>query len=264
MEGSLVQGMDELREKAALAHRILTATGSMGDNTGHVMVRVPGTNNILVRCRGEEDWSPGLARPEVMHMVDLDGNPAEEMGDYLPPPERHIACAVMRARPEVQCVVHAHPPAQILCSITDVPIRPILGCANWGGMMLAQGGIPVYQRSILVASPEISGAMMAVMGSRNVCLLKAHGNVVTGGSIEQAISRSIAIENLAKVCWEVAAAGKEAPEISQEDLQEFLYPTQEAAKQVTKQGGDRWTWNYYLRMLNEGGTFHVEHGAPMP
>lgn len=257
--------IDELKEKSALSHRILTMTGSMGDTTGHVMTRVPGTNNILVRCRSESDWSPGLTRPEALHMIDLDGNPAEDMGDYLPPPERHIACAVMKARPEVNCVVHAHPAAQVLCSITDVQIRPLLGMANAGGSLLALGGVPTYPRSILVASPEISGAMLAVMGSRNVLLLKAHGNVVAGASIEQATVRSIQIENLARVCWQVAAAGKEAPDLPWEDVEEMLYPTQKAAQRARDtQGGARWTWNYYVRMLNEGGTLHVEMGSDQP
>ena len=261
----MVQSLDDLRETLAQSHRILTMTNSMGDTTGHVMVRVPGTDRILLRCRSETDWSPGFARPEAMHVVDSDGNPAEEMGGYLPPPERHIACAILKARPDVNCVIHAHPPAQILCSITGVDIRPIVGSANSGGMMLALGGVPVYPRSILVASPEIAGPMVAVMGSRNVCLLKAHGNVVVGHSIEEATVRAIQIENLARICWQVAAAGKQAPDISWEDVEEFVHPKQPAAIAARdRQGGARWTWNYYLRMLNEGGTTHVEMGADQP
>jgi len=133
----MADSLSALKEKSAQAHRILTMTNPMGDTTGHVMIRVPGTNHVLLRCRSEDDWSPGFARPEAMHVVDLDGNPAEEMGGYLPPPERHIACAVLKARPDVNCVIHAHPPAQILCSITGVEVRPIVGSANSGGMRLA-------------------------------------------------------------------------------------------------------------------------------
>ena len=76
------ESLQDLREKGALAHRVLTMTGSMGDMTGHVMTRVPDTNNILVRCRSEEDWSPGLARPEALRMVDLDGNHRLSYGAY--------------------------------------------------------------------------------------------------------------------------------------------------------------------------------------
>jgi len=257
--------LDDIKETLAQSHRILTMTGSMGDTTGHVMVRVPGANQVLVRCRSETDWSPGFARPEAMHVVDLDGKPAEEMGGYLPPPERHIACAILKARPEVNCVIHAHPTAQVLCSITGVEIRPIVGSANSSGMKLALGGVPVYPRSILVASPEIGDEMAVVMGSRHVCLLKAHGNVVVGSSIEEATVRAVQIENLARLCWQVAAAGKHAPDISEEDIEEFLNPKQPAAQDAARlQGGARWTWNYYLRMLNEGRATHVEMGAEQP
>jgi ribulose-5-phosphate 4-epimerase/fuculose-1-phosphate aldolase len=257
--------LDELKQKSVQSHRILTMTGSMGDTTGHVMVRVPGSNQVLVRCRGEDDWSPVFARAEAMHVVDLEGNPAEAMGGYLPPPERHIACAILRARPEVNCVIHAHPPAQVLCSITGVEIRPIVGSANAGGMKLALGGLPVYARSILVASPQIAGAMLAVMGNRDICLLKAHGNVVVADSIEEATVRAIQIENLARICWQVAAAGRFALDISQEDIAEFLDPQQPAAQAARDlQGGSRWIWNHYLRLLNEGGAIHAEMGAEQP
>ncbi len=175
----MVQALDELKEKCTQSHRVLTMTGSMGDTTGHVMVRVPGTDHVLVRCRSETDWSPRYARPEALHVVDLDGNPAEELESFLPPPERHIACAVLKARPEVNCVIHAHPPAQVLCSITGVEIRPIVGSANAGGMRLALGGVPVYPRSILVASPEIAGAMVAGYGRKG--RLPAKGARQRGG-----------------------------------------------------------------------------------
>jgi ribulose-5-phosphate 4-epimerase/fuculose-1-phosphate aldolase len=261
----MVESLDELKETTAQAHRILTMTNSMGDTTGHVMVRVPGKDQVLLRCRGEDDWSPGFARPEAMHVVDLDGNPAEAMGGYLPPPERHIACAILKARPDVNCVIHAHPPAQILCSISGVEIRPIVGSANAGGMKLALGGLPVYARSILVASPEIAGAMLQDMGGRDICLLKAHGNVVVADSIEEATVRAIQIENLARICWQVAAAGRSAPDISPEDIAEFLDPQQPAAQAARDlQGGSRWVWNYYLRLLHEGGSTHVEMGADQP
>jgi len=70
---------------------------------------------------------------------------------------------------------------------------------------------------------------------------------------------------LARICWQVAAAGKHAPDISQADIDEFLDPRQAAAIAARDlQGGARWTWNYYLRLLNEGGTTHFEMGADQP
>ena len=55
-----------LKEKCVLSHRILTMTGSMGDMTGHVFVRVPGTDTFLARCRNGIDVSPAYIQPTTL------------------------------------------------------------------------------------------------------------------------------------------------------------------------------------------------------
>ena len=57
----MADSLEELKRKSVLSHRILTMTGSMGDITGHVFVRVPGSDEFLARCRNAEDWSPAYA-----------------------------------------------------------------------------------------------------------------------------------------------------------------------------------------------------------
>jgi ribulose-5-phosphate 4-epimerase/fuculose-1-phosphate aldolase len=258
------ESLEELRKKAVQAHHILTMTGSMGDTTGHVFVRVPGKNELIARCRNNDDWSPGFMTEAAMHSVDWDGKPTEEMEDWLPPPERYIGIEIMKARPEVNVVIHAHPPAQILCSITGVPIRPIIGIANGTGTQLALGGVPVYPRSVLVASHELGRGMVATMGNRDAVLLAAHGNVICGRTVEEATVRAIALENLARLCWTVETAGKHAPDISWQDVEEILNPQQVAAQQVRLQGGARWTFAYYLRCLEEGRKLIAENGVAQP
>jgi ribulose-5-phosphate 4-epimerase/fuculose-1-phosphate aldolase len=257
----MADGIEELKRKAVLAHRVLTMTGSMGDITGHVFVRVPGRHELLARCRSDEDFGPGFVGENALHPVDFDGAPTEDLGKWVPPPERFIGIEIMKARPEINCVIHAHPPAQILCSITGVQIRPVMGAPNMGGSVMALGGIPVYPRSILVASPEIGRAMVAVMGGRDACLLAAHGNVVAGRSVEEATVRAIQLENLAKICWRVAAARKRAPTISWDDVEEILNPKQPAAVRGLVPEAGLWVWNYYVQALEKGVTLHAEMGA---
>ena len=239
-----------LRRKTVLAHRILTMTGSMGDMTGHVFTRIPGTNEFLVRARNERDMSPAYVQPSSIRSVDMDGNPTEELGDHWVPPERFIGTAVFKTRPEINCVIHAHPPAQVLCSVTGVDIRPIVGSQNWGGSALAVGGIPVYPRSLLIHSPEIGRSMMSVMGNKEVVILKAHGNVVIGRSVEEATVRAIRLENLAKLCWQLTISRLQYSDISVEDWEDHARP--QSAGESGMQGGANWSWEYYVRMLHEG------------
>ncbi len=240
----MADSLDELRDKAVLSHRILTMLGSMGDTTGHVFVRTPDGNDFLARCRNNTDTSPGYVQPEALHRIDFDGIPTEDVSGWVIPPERHIGGSIFRVRPEVNCVIHAHPPAQVLCANAGVQLRPIVGAQNNGGAQLARAGIEVYPRALLIHNKQIASAMLAVMGNKDVLLLKGHGNVVCGRSIEEATVRAIQIENLARLCWEVALSGRHADDVPWEDVEEVLgrEPFGE---------GVLWNWQYYVKLYKE-------------
>lgn len=264
----MADSLDELKRKAALAHRILTMTGSMGDSTGHVMPRIPGTNEFLYRCRNnKEDVSPAYCTPRSMHRIDLKtGDPRDELKDgYWLSGERFIGLTVMNARPEVNCVIHAHPPAQVLCSVTGVELQSIAGSQNWTGSALARQGIAVYPRSLTIINHVLGQSMLRVMGNKDVCLLHGHGNVVAGTSIEDATVKAIRIENLARLCWQLAVqqrSNKPVWEIPWEDWDDNtsgLSGREVAAAQGTVQSrGDTGGWDYYVRMLKDGGTIPEE------
>ncbi len=238
--------LDELKDKVVLAHRILVMTRSMGDLTGHVFTRVPGANDFLSRCRNMEDQSPGYVMRAAIHRIDFDGIPTEPTDDYVIPPERHIGASIMKMRPEVGCAIHAHPPAQVLCANAGIELRPIVGAQNGSGAQLARGGIGVYPRALLIHNPQIAGAMLAVMGRKDVVLLKGHGNVVCGRSVEQATVRAIQLENLARLQWQVALSGLYAPDVPWEDVEEGIArPPQEGS-------GQDYNWEYYKKVYEEG------------
>ena len=238
----------ELREKSVISHQLLVMTGSMGDMTGHVFVRIPETDEFLARCRNGTDVSPAYVHPGALKRVKLDGSAAEDLGDYRMAPERHIATAVMTARPDVGCVIHAHPPAQVLCSITGVELRPIVGAQNIGGSLAVLGGVPVYPRSILISDHDIGNTMLSFMGARDILLLAAHGNVVAGRTVEEATVRAIQLENLARMLWQVAAAGMKAPDLSPQDIEYF---TSFSRSNATTDGSNMF-WQYYKQMLENG------------
>ena len=254
--------LEELKWKAAVAHRILTFTGSMGDSTGHVMPRIPDSDEFLYRCRNnQEDVSPAYATPRSMHRVKLmTGEPAETLTPgYWLSGERFIALTVMNARPEINCVAHAHPPAQVLCSVTGVQLQAIVGSQNWAGSQLARPGIATYPRSLTIVNHVLGQAMLRVMGNKDVCLLHGHGNVVAGTSTEDCTLKAVRIENLARLCWQLAVqqrSNNPVWEIPWEDWDDSVSGAggREASQ---AQGGapTRGTsggWDYYVQMLREG------------
>jgi len=255
--------LDELKIKAALAHRVLTMTGSMGDTTGHVMVRIPGTNEFLYRCRNDRnDVSPAYCTPRSMHRVALDsGDPLDPLVEgYRVSGERFIGLTVMNARPEVNCVIHAHPPAQVLCSITGVEIQSIVGSQNWVGSFLARPGIGVYPRSLTIINHVLGQAMLRVMGNRDVVLLHGHGNVVAGRSVEEATVKAVRVENLARLCWQLAVqqrSNQPVWEVPWEDWDDMtsgvgMREALEAQGLAEASLGESGSWDYYVQMLRDG------------
>lgn len=248
---------EELRSKVALSCRILAMMGLVKEITGHVSARIPGSDQMFIRCRGVDEYGLPFTSTEAVQRVDFDGDGPDasrfgRMGEvnYEVPAEFPIHGEILRARPEVNCVIHAHPPGILLCGIADVELRPIIGTFDVDAMLLAEEGIPVFPSSRLITSSEIAAPLVTVMGDKNVCILKAHGIAVAGRSVEEATVRAIKLESLARVSWEVAKSGRQAPDISREDIDGFVLSRQ--LHETDRPYAANWIWRYYVKMLQEG------------
>jgi ribulose-5-phosphate 4-epimerase/fuculose-1-phosphate aldolase len=112
-------------------------------------------------------------------------------------------------------------------------------------MRLALKGIPVYPRSLTLHTPEQVHAMQEVMGAGDICILRGHGLVVVGTSVEQATVTAIKLDTLAKMNLQAASLGQ-VPSISQEDIAEFK---SRAGKGNSSVEG---LWRYYCEWLTRG------------
>ena len=83
----------------------------------------------------------------------LDGEPGApgELDDgYAVPNELPLHTEVLRARPDVEAVVHAHPADTVAADLAGLALRPIVGAFDIPGAHLAAGGVPVYPRAVLL------------------------------------------------------------------------------------------------------------------
>jgi ribulose-5-phosphate 4-epimerase/fuculose-1-phosphate aldolase len=208
------------RAELALACRILAVEGLVEGILGHVSARIDG-QRMLVRCRGPREHGLLFTEERDIRLVDFDGTGAELTDGFAVPNELPIHGEVLRARPEVGAVVHAHPPAVLACGIAGLPLRPIFGAFNIPAMRLAHAGIPVYPRSVLIRRAELAKEMLAAMGEAPVCVLRGHGITVTGATVREAVIRALNLNALASVTLTVATTGRTAEEISAEDLAEL-------------------------------------------
>jgi ribulose-5-phosphate 4-epimerase/fuculose-1-phosphate aldolase len=242
--------VEELRRKVAISTRILAMEGLVKDHTGHVSARVPGADEMLIRCRGGEERGHLYTGKHHVRRVDFDGQGGDMDSEHARPFETPIHGELFRARPEVQCVIHAHPTYTLLCGITGLLLRPIFGAYDPGMLRLATEGVPVFPRSALISDKEIAAQMLGSMGTRDVLVLRGHGITVAGRSVEAATTMALRLEGFFKLTWMIASAGLTAPDISAEDLAGFSRGApREGTGWQTLRGVENWVWDHYVERL---------------
>jgi ribulose-5-phosphate 4-epimerase/fuculose-1-phosphate aldolase len=194
---------EQLADLAA-ASRILAAQGVV-DGFGHVSMRHPQAPDRYLMARSV---APALVTPGDIIEYDLDSNPANAEGrpSFL---ERFIHGEVYKARPEVMAVVHSHSPSVIPFGLVGVPMRAMFHNAGF----LAQG-VPVFDirekfgaTDMLVGNGEKGVALARVMGRKDVVLMRAHGSVACGPTLQSAVFRAVYTEVNARIQhWTVALA----------------------------------------------------------
>ena len=112
-----------LRRRLARAHRILTAGGIWPITKGHVSARIPGTDHVLILGHIHSEGR-SLIDTDVDDIVTvgIDGNWLE--GRIEPVDERYLHLEIMKARPDVTSVVHAHPTYATAFGIAGTKFSP--------------------------------------------------------------------------------------------------------------------------------------------
>lgn len=197
--------LTDLRHTVATACRILGHQGLAADVLGHVSLRLD-AERMLLRCRGPLDRGLLFTVPDDIHIVDMDGC-GELEGGYAVPNEFPIHSEVLRARPDVNAVVHAHPRDVVIAELAGVEMRQVFGAYNIPASHLAHRGVPVYPRSVLVRTPELGRAVASSMGDSAACVLRGHGIVTAGESVEQATMRALDAAELFRIAAELAFLG---------------------------------------------------------
>ena len=183
--------MDNLESairKLVMANRILGHEGVV-DAFGHISVRHPDRpDRYLLSC----SRSPELVKTADIMEFDLDSNPVDARGraPYL---ERFIHGTVYQARPDVMSVMHNHSYEIIPFGVSKMPLRPIFHSAGRLG-----GTIPVWDirkkfgdTNLLVVNNELGLDLVACLANNTVALMRGHGCVVTGPTVETTVLTSI-------------------------------------------------------------------------
>jgi L-fuculose-phosphate aldolase len=129
-------------------------------------------------------------RPEQIVYMGLDGafDPAQR-----PSSEWRFHLDILRARPEVDAVVHAHPPYSTILAIMGLEIPPVhymIACA--GGDTIRCAPYATF------GTQELSERAVTALEGRLACLLEHHGMIAIGPSLSKAMWLAVEVETLAR------------------------------------------------------------------
>ena len=202
-----------VKQRLIDAGRVLVAEGQDDFTRGHISFRLPDDpSRFFMKAH-----SIGLDEITMQNIltIDLEGNVVA--GTARRHSEVYIHSEILKARPDLHCVIHTHPTYSIALSATGRPLK----CYSQPGALFYEA-LGTYTDTINLIRTQAMGAGVArALGRGHAVLLKNHGVVVAGATIEEAVIRTIMLENGAMVQLLAEAAGDPAPEFSRADIEKL-------------------------------------------
>lgn len=243
-----------VRRQIVVACRVLGTEGVTRGPVGHVSARVPGTNDeFFIKARGANEEGLEFVTDRDVIRINSNGVAIEGADGLAPPAETALHLAVYEAHVDAQSVIHAHPSWIVALSAVGRELLPIFGSYDSQATYLALEGIPTYQSSVSIHEIETGREVAKVMGTASVCVLRGHGIVVSGNSVEDSLQKSMALHELGRMNWLAAAVG--TPQvISSSDAELFEQRQKRGSnKRITRQDGVSAFWHYMERRISGYG-----------
>ena len=243
--------LDEVKYEVALGSRILAFTGlsaGIRSSMGHVSLRDPNDpERFVVKGRGYPIDVLNRMRPENMVVCDLEGRLLDGPPGVVQCNEVMIHACVFKWRPDVQSVVHVHPPFSVMLTVLGITIVPMV----LEGVRLVRKPLPVYPHTALITSLEQGRDMVQSLGKESAVHLLGHGTTTVGKSMEEAVMNVWQLEHQAQMNYYAhSLAGPNHAQIPDNLIEEFLQwkplaepHFQEAVARVGKvnTGGSMWS-----------------------
>jgi L-fuculose-phosphate aldolase len=188
--------MDTLEQK--LRHQIcdigknLFNKDFIAANDGNISARIS-ENEILTTPRAV---SKGYLEPHMIVKVNLQGEVLEAAEGYRPSTETKMHLRIYNELPEMNGVVHAHPPYATAFAIKGEALDKMMmpeSVIMIGDIPLAEYGTP--------STEEIPDSLMPFLGKKTAVLLENHGALTWGTDVMEAYLNMERLEYTAKITF---------------------------------------------------------------
>lgn len=177
-----------LRDEIVEVGRLVYQKGWVASNDGNVSVRLD-PDRILAT---PTQISKGRMRPEDLIIVDPSGK--KLAGERQCTSEIAMHLTIYALRPDVQAVVHAHPPISTGFAVAGRALNQAL----LPEIVLSLGSVPLAAYG-LPGTPELTQGMMEFIPKYDALLMANHGAVAYGNSLWDAFHKLEATEHFARI-----------------------------------------------------------------
>ena len=179
------------------------ARGYTASNDGNISVRLDADRLLMT----PKSVCKGFMTPDMMCITDLDGRKLQ--GDRDPSSETLMHLEVYRQRPDVQAVVHAHPPTATGFAVAGIPLdRAVLA-----EVLTTLGSIPIAEYATPSTS-ELPDAVRKYIKAHDGMLLANHGALTVGADLFAAYYKMETIEHFAKISLVARTARSRKPAVA--------------------------------------------------
>src|SRR2546425_3800675 len=178
--------------------RRMYARGYTASNDGNISVRLGGDRLLMT----PKSVCKGFMSRDMMCVTDLDGRKLQ--GRRAPSSEMLRPREVYRQRPDVQAVVHAHPPIATGFAVAGIPLdRAVLA-----EVLTTLGSVPIAAYAT-PSTRELPEAVRKYIKAHDGMLLANHGALTVGGDLYSAYFKMETVEHFAQISLVARLVGRE-------------------------------------------------------
>jgi L-fuculose-phosphate aldolase len=198
------------RDEIVRYGRMLHSRGFVAAMDGNLSVRLKG-DRILVTptC-----LSKGAMRPSDMVIVDMEGK--RVAGRRTVTSEVGMHLLIYRMRPDIQAIVHAHPPTATGFAAAGLALTEPLVCEvviGLGCIPLARYGTP--------GTSELANTLEPFVPNYDAILMSNHGVVAYADTLEHAYMKMETVEHFAQIALVTHLLGKQQP-LQEREVEKLL------------------------------------------